>query len=99
MSDQAVDSVSDPLEQELSDLFANHRLIGASVGIVRDQELVWTSGFGFADIETGRTPDEHTIHTVGSTTKTFTATAIFQLRDEGKLLINDPVVKSIPEFA
>jgi D-alanyl-D-alanine carboxypeptidase len=99
MSDPAVDSVSDRLEQEIGDLFASHRLIGASVGIVRDQELVWTRGFGFADIETGRTPDEHTIYRVASNTKTFTATAIFQLRDEGKLLIDDPVVKYIPEFA
>ena len=99
MGDPAVDSVSDRLEQEIGDLFAKHRLIGASVGIRRDQELVWTRGFGFADIETGREPDEHTVYRVASNTKTFTATAIFQLRDEGKLLLDDPVVKYIPEFA
>ena len=99
MGDQAIDSISDRLEREIGDLFAEHRLVGASVGVVRDQELVWTKGFGFADIETGRAPDEHTIYRVASNTKTFTATAIFQLRDEGKLLLDDPVVNYIPEFA
>ncbi|MBI2861622.1 MAG: beta-lactamase family protein, partial [Chloroflexi bacterium] len=70
-----------------------------AVGIVRDQELAWSAGFGFADIETERRPDEHTLFRVGSITKTFTATAIMQLYDEGKLRLDDPIVRYLPEFA
>ena len=80
-------------------MFVENRLIGASVGLVRDQELVWSRGFGFADLESGSVPDEHTIYRVASNTKTFTAMAIFQLRDEGKLNIDDPLTKYVPEFA
>ena len=99
MPDPAIDSVSDRLEREIAELFVENRLIGASVGLVRDQELVWSRGFGFADLESGSVPDQNTIFRVASNTKTFTATAIMQLRDEGKLNIDDPLTKYVPEFA
>ena len=42
--------------------------------------------------------DADTLFRVASITKTFTATAIVQLRDQGKLRLDDPLVKHIPEF-
>ena len=39
-----------------------------------------------------------TLFRCGSITKTFTATAIMQLRDAGKLFLDDPIVRYIPEF-
>jgi CubicO group peptidase (beta-lactamase class C family) len=72
---------------------------GLAAGIVHSDELVWSSGFGVADLETGRVPDDGTIARVASITKTFTATAVLQLRDEGKLGLDDPLSTHIPEFA
>ena len=69
------------------------------IGVVRDRELVYTGGFGYADLESERKPDEHTLYRVASITKTFTGTAIFQLRDCGRLNLDDSVVKHIGEFA
>ena len=61
------------------------RLPSIAAAVVRDGEQVWETAVGLADVraERGATPD--TQYRVGSITKTFTAAAIMQLRDEGKL--------------
>jgi D-alanyl-D-alanine carboxypeptidase len=74
------------------------RLPGAAVGVVHGDELVWSSGVGFADVAAGRTPDDDTLYRIASITKTFTGTAIMQLRDEGRLHLDDPAVAHIPEL-
>ena len=72
---------------------------GVAVGIVHDQALVWAKGFGFADRERGVPATPDTLFRIASITKTFTATAVMQLRDEGKLLLDDPVTKHLPLLA
>ncbi|HEX2463349.1 MAG TPA: serine hydrolase domain-containing protein [Thermoanaerobaculia bacterium] len=71
---------------------------GLSIAIVHDQELVWSSGYGFADLESRRPATASTLYRIGSVTKLFTATAVLQLRDGGKLDLDDPVAKHLPEF-
>ena len=72
---------------------------GLSIGIVHDQELVWAKGFGLADRERAIPATPDTRFRIASITKTFTATAIMQLRDQGKLQLDDPVAKHLPWFA
>ena len=72
---------------------------GASVGVVVDGSLAWSHGFGSADLERGRVPDERTLYRIGSITKTFTASAIMALRDAGALDLDDPLVRHLPAFA
>jgi CubicO group peptidase (beta-lactamase class C family) len=71
---------------------------GLAAGIIHGDELVWFTGYGITDLGTQKTPDEGTVARVASITKTFTATAILQLRDEGKLGLDDQLSKHIPEF-
>jgi CubicO group peptidase (beta-lactamase class C family) len=71
---------------------------GLSIGIVHDQELVWAQGFGLADREKKIPATPKTIYRMASNTKMFTAMAILQLRDEGKLQLDDPVAKHLPWF-
>lgn len=99
MKNFVIESVSEGIERQVREVFAEHHLVGVSVGIVRDGELVWKRGFGYADLASGRRADEDTLYRVASITKTFTGTAIFQLRDEGRLDLDDPIVEHIPEFA
>ena len=77
---------------------AYRALPGIAVGVVSDQELVWAKGFGFADVDsrTPMTPD--TKFRMASHSKLFTATAIMQLRDAGKVRLDDPVVKYLDWF-
>jgi CubicO group peptidase (beta-lactamase class C family) len=77
---------------------AYHHQPGISVGIVYDQDLVWAEGFGYRDVERELLATPGTIYRIASITKTFTATAILQLRDAGKLQLDDPVVKHLPWF-
>ena len=78
---------------------AKYRLPGMALGIIRDQELAWFGGFGAADLDSGKKPTENTIARVASVTKTFTTTAIMQLRDEERLTLEDSLAQHIPEFA
>ncbi len=71
---------------------------GISVGIIYDQTLIWSRGFGYANVaqQTPTTPE--TLYRIASITKLFTSTAIMQLRDEGRLQLDDPVKKHLPWF-
>jgi D-alanyl-D-alanine carboxypeptidase len=98
MTDAVVQGLLPRVENKIREVMTAQRLPGVAVGIVRDQELAWAKGFGFADIASERAPDAATLFRCGSITKTLTATAIMQLRDEGKLFLDDPIVRYIPEF-
>ena len=69
---------------------------GLSIGIVHDQTLIYSRGFGYADLQDKTRPDERTLYPIASNTKMFTAIAILKLRDEGKLRLDDPVAKYLP---
>jgi CubicO group peptidase (beta-lactamase class C family) len=60
---------------------------------------VWSRGFGFADTDTKTPPTPDTLYRVASISKLFTATAVMQLRDAGKLRLDDPVTAYLPWFA
>lgn len=75
-----------------------YHLPGISVGIVYDQELLWAKGFGLADVERKIPASPSTIYRIASITKLFTCTAIMQLRDEGRLQLDDPIEKYLPWF-
>lgn len=85
-------------DERVAAFVKENRLPGAAAGIVVGDELVWSGGYGFADVETGRPHDAQTLFRIASITKTFTATAILQLRDEGRLHLDDPAVAHLPEL-
>jgi CubicO group peptidase (beta-lactamase class C family) len=91
-------AVASDLESIAAEFVVDNALPGVSVGAVLDGELAWTVNIGSADLETGRAPDERTLYRIASITKTFTATAIVQLRDDGLLDLDDPLVRHLPEF-
>jgi CubicO group peptidase (beta-lactamase class C family) len=90
---------AEQFEAKLGSFVREHRLYGAVAGVVHDGELVWSGGVGFADLATGRLSGPDVLYRIASITKTFTGTAVLQLRDAGKLDLDDPVVKWIPELA
>ncbi|MGD9889999.1 MAG: serine hydrolase domain-containing protein [Dehalococcoidia bacterium] len=99
MTEQGLAGVLPALERRVAALVRESHLPGAAAGIVRGRDLVWSGGFGFADVATHQRPHAGTLFRVASITKTFTATAILQLRDQGKLRLDDPIVRYLPEYA
>jgi CubicO group peptidase (beta-lactamase class C family) len=71
---------------------------GLSIGIVRDQELIFAKGYGYADLNNRMPATPQTLYRVASVTKLFTATSVMQLRDAGKLRLDDPVAKHLEWF-
>lgn len=97
MSD-VTDSRISAAEEYLEGRFVDLGSPGLAAGIMHEGELVWARGFGVADLAAGNRPSEKTITRVASITKTFTATAIMQLRDRGLLGLDDPLTAHLPEF-
>jgi len=69
-----------------------------SIGIVHDQELVFAKGYGLADLAKKTPATADTAYRIASISKTFTAHCLLQLRDAGKLSLDDPITKWIPEL-
>lgn len=75
------------------------RTPGIAIGVVQDGKLVYARGFGFATINprhVAMTPD--TQFYVGGLTMEFTAAAMLLLAQDGKVKLDDPVSKYVPEF-
>jgi CubicO group peptidase (beta-lactamase class C family) len=98
VADPAFESALPRVRARIAALMAEHHLPGVTAGIVRDQRLVWSEGFGLADVDAGRAMTDDAVFRVASISKTFTATGIMQLRDAGRLRLDDPLVAFIPEF-
>src|SRR5690349_15118350 len=72
-------------EKQTDELRTRLKIPGMSAVIVKDQKVLWAKGFGFADFENcvPATPD--TLYSIASLTKTFAATLVMQLVEQGKL--------------
>ncbi|GAA2654686.1 serine hydrolase domain-containing protein [Streptomyces aculeolatus] len=82
------------LQERLDGLVAEGA-VGALVE-VRDGRRVWRGTSGVAERDTERAVPERGRFRIGSITKTFVATVVLQLADEGRLRLDDPVEKWLP---
>jgi len=87
---------------EIDRLFRDHasasHVPGAAWGIIVDGQLVHTGVSGVRDVATKAPVTPDTVFRIASMTKSFTAIAILKLRDEGKLALDDPAEKYVPEM-
>lgn len=72
---------------------------GFVYGLLVDGQLIGTGQTGFIQPEKNRKATTNSVFRIASMTKSFTAMAILQLRDAGKLQLDDPVSKYIPQFS
>jgi len=77
---------------------AQEGVIGGTLWFLRGDSVLAREYHGAADAATGRKVDANTIFHWASITKTFTGIAIMQLRDRGRLSLDDPIVKYVPEL-
>ena len=77
---------------------ATDKIVGASILYLRDGKVVAQHNVGYADLAAKRRVDNETIYHWGSITKMLTAIAVLQLRDEGKLTLDDKVTRYVPEL-
>lgn len=73
-------------------------VVGAGLSLIHRDTILTLDSWGDADRDPRRAVDANTIWHWASITKTFTGIAIMQLRDRGKLKLDDPIVKYVPEL-
>jgi CubicO group peptidase (beta-lactamase class C family) len=69
-----------------------------SIAIVLGQKIVFSQAFGYADVDKKIPATTKTIYRVGSMTKLFSATMLMQLDERGKVGLDDPLSKYIPQY-
>jgi CubicO group peptidase (beta-lactamase class C family) len=75
-----------------------NRAVGIVAAVVKGKDTLLLKAYGKSDIEGDVPMTSNTIVPLGSDTKQFTAAAILQLRDQGKLSLDDEITKWLPEF-
>ena len=88
----------DILDKWTAHTLREKHLPGLALGLVYGDELLWGKAYGVANLESGQPITLDTRFRIASISKTFTATGILQLRDAGKLRLDDPVSRYLDWF-
>jgi CubicO group peptidase (beta-lactamase class C family) len=78
-------------EAKLDTIRVDLHIPGMSAAIVKDEEIVWARGFGFADVDSRLPVEDTTAFHLASLTKTFASTIVMQLVEAGLVDLDDPV--------
>lgn len=90
----AIEKSRRAIEKEM----AEHRLPGVSVAVAIDGKIVWSEGFGMADLENKLPVTTKTRFRIASTSKPITAAAMARLYEQGRLDIDAPIQRYVPYF-
>ena len=94
-------SLSDTTRRAVDSVFKQYDRTdspGCALGIYKDGRIIYARGYGMANLELGIAISPRTVFDIGSTSKQFAAYAIGMLEKEGKLSLDDPIRKHIPEL-
>ena len=80
------------------DSMARSGVPGASIAISLNDTLIWSEGFGYADVEQRVFVTPSTKFRIGSVSKPLTASALAQLVEQGKIDLDAPIQKYVPNF-
>ena len=69
---------------------------GMSAAILENQKVVWTRGFGYADLENKVPATPDTLYSIASVTKTFGSTLLLQLVEKGQIALEEPIARYPP---
>ena len=86
------------LHQQLEMILADTHTPGVSVAIVHRDGPEWVAGLGKSDVASNHAATDETLFRIGSTSKAFASLSILKLANEGKLSLQDPVHKLVPEI-
>jgi hypothetical protein len=89
-------AVAASIAQRVAELMRERGYPGFSVGIVFENDLIYSQSFGVSDRGTKRPATAETLYQIGSVSKVFTATLLLALRDKGVVRLDDPLPKYLP---
>lgn len=77
---------------------AEGRVAAVGIGVKRGDDLILARGWGLADIENRVPAAAETVYRIGSVTKQFTAAAVMQLVEQGRIGLDDPMTEHLPDY-
>lgn len=86
------------VDRLVKEFLGREQVPGAAWGIVVDGKVAHIGTSGLRDVDAGQPVAGDSVFRIASMTKSFTAMAILQLRDAGKLALDDPAEKYLPEL-
>ena len=96
IDDPTVKAAIDVLDAWVQHRVYQEEIPGVSIGIVYDQQLIWTKGYGYANLEKRTPTTPSTAYRIASLTKLFTATAILQLNESNLFNLDDDINDYLP---
>lgn len=88
---------TDAVDRFIRGELGRQRIPGMSVAVLRGDSVLLARGYGFANLEHHVPATDSTVYEVGSLSKQFTAAAIVLLSEQGRLRLDDPVTRYLPE--
>jgi serine beta-lactamase-like protein LACTB len=82
----------------VNDLMTKQEIPGLSIAVSVNDKIVWSEGFGFADLESNVPATPNTLYRIGSVSKLLTSTAVAKLFEQGLIDLDAPVQKYVPFF-
>src|SRR5262249_44332417 len=79
-------------------LIAMYHIPGVALALVQNGQVIYTKGYGYRDYVAKLPVTPKTVFSIGSITKSFTGLDIAQLVDAGKIDLDTPVIKYLPDF-
>ncbi len=90
--------LSSRLDRVAAEAFAELQIAGMSVAVSRGDDLVFAAGYGYADLAEQVPAQADTIYRLGSIGKSFTAAALLQLAEDGRLSLDEPVTARMADY-
>ena len=91
-----VEETNDEFDRTIINYMNNGHLPSMVLAIVKNKSMVWSKGYGYADIKNNKEATNKTVYMIASISKTFTATAIMQLWEKGLLDLDDDINEYLP---
>lgn len=95
----SLDSSMAKLDEAITPSLASKETAGAVVLVADKQGVLTLRSYGLADIDNAEPMSNDSIFWIASMTKPVTAACIMMLQDEGKLTLDDPITKYLPEMS
>ena len=86
------------IETFLQSLIDTGGIPGITIAVTVDQDIVYANGFGVTNVDSKKKLEPKNTFHIASVSKTFTATAVMQLHEKGKIDINKPLITYLPYF-
>jgi len=96
LTDYKIKEINDEFDQTIIDFMNSSHLPSMAIAIVKNNGMVWSKGYGDADIKNNKEATNKTVYMLASISKTFTATAIMQLWENDLLDLDDDVNEYLP---